>query len=143
MKNTNIHWSMTNLLESAEAGYDSSQFALAELLWEGRRVKQDLPLACYWYEKAARNGHVKAKCALAFAYATGSGVPISPENAFYWYNEAAMEYDTCGLRSLAACYANGFGTEKNLEKAYQLTQLTLNRFVGLSLDPRGFDRDCD
>ena len=73
--------------------------------------------ALYWYEKAAKQGHVYAHCCIGHLYYDGNGIDSDSEKAVYWYREAA-ELDNAEAQFwLGKLYKNGWGVEKNNEIA--------------------------
>ena len=53
-----------NFIKSAEKGYVKAQYILGDAYEDGDEVVKDNQKAIYWYEKAAQQGHKKAKRAL-------------------------------------------------------------------------------
>lgn len=47
---------------AAERGDANAQYELARCYHRGEGIERDKDLACYWYFKAAMEGHVKAQC---------------------------------------------------------------------------------
>lgn len=88
-----------------------------------------------WYltgiVEAAQKGDADAQFALADRFWRGHIAPKDPEQAFYWYTQCANAGDIRGLRGLANCFAQGIGTEKDLQKAYDLLDHSLNRLMGV------------
>ena len=79
----------TLLTTLAQNGHAPSQFRLGFLYRLGLGVPLNRRWACYWFEKAARQGDVGGKYWLAESYRRGEGVPRAPELAFQWFNRLA------------------------------------------------------
>lgn len=78
---------------------------LADCYMTGCGVRKDEAKAAEWYNKAAYQGNVRAKYALACALL---------------YTEAAEQGERFARNDLAVCYAKGIGVEKNTKRAVEL-----------------------
>ena len=76
------------IAKTAGYGDAQSQFELAKLYAEGKKIQMDYTQAAKWYEQAALQGHVESMCALGTLYADGKGVPSDAQKAVFWYNQA-------------------------------------------------------
>lgn len=65
------------------------------------------------YLRAANKGLPEACCNLGVCYATGRGVPQSPEQAVHWYHVAADKGLPRAQSNLAGCYASGRGVQQD------------------------------
>ena len=83
-------WDMQWIAKTASYGDVQSQFELAKLYAEGKKMQMDYTQAAKWYEQAALQGHIEAMCALGTLYADGKGVPSDAQKAVFWYNQAAL-----------------------------------------------------
>jgi TPR repeat protein len=72
-----------------ELGIPSAIYNTGLSLSSGRGVKQDVQLACDYYEKAAELGIAQAMTNLADCFARGRGRPQNNERSAYWYGKAA------------------------------------------------------
>ena len=83
--------------------------------------------AIAWYEKAASQGHVKAKQRLADLYFTGEGVKSDPKKALNLYRQAANEGDALSGLRMGKAYEEGIGVKRNLAKAIHWYERTSRR----------------
>lgn len=83
-------WDMQWIAKTASYGDVQSQFELAKLYAEGKKMQMDYSKAAQWYEQAAVQGHIESMCALGALYVDGKGVPADVEKAVFWYNQAAL-----------------------------------------------------
>ncbi|MEE8393515.1 MAG: tetratricopeptide repeat protein, partial [Rhodospirillales bacterium] len=65
-----------------------SQFALAQLYFNGRGVPHDYAEALALYRKAARRGHAAAQYLIGAMYQDGWGVKSDYAEAYKWYSLA-------------------------------------------------------
>ncbi|KAG0233641.1 hypothetical protein BGW42_007314 [Actinomortierella wolfii] len=70
-------------------------------------VTQNDRYAFYWYERAARRGHVEAKCRTADMLSYGDGVPRNDKEAAFWYYEAALDGDPWAQNEVGYLYDEG------------------------------------
>jgi hypothetical protein len=70
----------------------------------GKGVRQSDALACKYYAKAAKRGHVAAMCNLGVILADHKG---SQETGVMWMRRAAMRGDDIAQQNLGEWYANG------------------------------------
>ena len=83
-------WDMQWTAKTASYGDAQSQFELAKLYAEGKKIQMDYSQAVKWYEKAALQGHIEAMCALGNLYMDGKGVSSDIEKSVFWYTQAAL-----------------------------------------------------
>ncbi len=95
-KNQEKQWSpellrkMQNLEEKAEAGDVYSMVVLANKYYSSDEVKYDPHKACYWWEKAAENGHVQSQYNIGLIHLGDIVYDIWDDNiAGYWLEIAA------------------------------------------------------
>jgi len=106
------------LMEKATAGDADSQYDVAAAHDHGDHgVKKDNQAAFEWYLRAAKQGHIEAQCAIAWAYKNGAGVKADNRLAFEWYMKAAEQGDAQAQYNVGKAYVNGEGVEKDLKKA--------------------------
>ncbi|HVW67551.1 MAG TPA: tetratricopeptide repeat protein, partial [Steroidobacteraceae bacterium] len=75
---------------SAEAGHDWGEYNFGNMLFDGRGVPQDQPLALHWYLKAAHRGHARAMNLAARCLEEGWGCTRAPAEAMEWYRRSAQ-----------------------------------------------------
>jgi hypothetical protein len=68
----------------ADKGDVESQFNLGRMYARGDGVQRDLKEAAYWFEKAAKNGHLGSAERLSHMYEVGDGVQRDMARARYW-----------------------------------------------------------
>lgn len=105
------------LTRSAEGGFITAQFMLAQSLENGDIGPRDLPLALRWYEVAATGGSVEAQVAVGTAYYLGRGKPKDAVESARWFREAAKGGDVGAMYLLASMYENGEGVSLDLRLA--------------------------
>lgn len=76
------------LLDSARSGDVNSQLQLGGEYFYGKTRKRNLPLAIYWFRKAAGAGNAQAQYNLARCLQKGWGCQANPAAAFRWYEKA-------------------------------------------------------
>ncbi|MEN9482859.1 tetratricopeptide repeat protein [Sphaerotilus montanus] len=108
---------LRHLQAAADAGFVTSQVALAEFHESGRYAPIDLPRAMAWYQRAAESGSVDAQVAIGTGYYLGRGVPRDEARALQWYRQAAQAGDVGAQYLLASMYETGLGTEADLRLA--------------------------
>lgn len=72
-----------SLLNKARAGDADSQFQLANEFFYGKNRNANLPLAYYWFRRAAVSGSAAARYNLAVCLQKGWGCKANPAGAFY------------------------------------------------------------
>ena len=104
---------------SAEAGNDSSQYALGTLLLEQGRVGE----AISWYERAAETGNQYAQYSLGKLYLRGENVPKDITKAAEYLVAAASCGNQYAQYALGKLYLSGGEVAQDKEQAaYWLTQ---------------------
>ena len=107
--------SIQSYITAASAGNATVQFQLALAFANGDGVARDAGEALYWFEEAARQGHVKAKYNLALGKLFG---PVrDPESAGRWMESAADEEYRPAYRVLGWMYTTGTGVRKSAKDA--------------------------
>ncbi len=102
----------------AEKGDVEAQFKLGKIYgfgWKG--VPKDYKQAIYWFEKAAKQGHVKSQSYLGVMYFDGQGVKKDYEQAIFWFEKAAKQGDVEAQFNLGYMYFYGQGVKKDYEQA--------------------------
>ena len=102
---------------AAAKGQIDAQFALGELAFGRRGVKQDLPRAAEWYQLAAKQGHPGAKARLGQIYMRGLGVEKDEALGIRYLEEAASAGDRDAQFDLGVAYLNGQGKAQNYREA--------------------------
>lgn len=76
------------LLDKARSGDVDGQFQLGGEYFYGKNRKQNLPLALYWFRRAAIGGNPAAQYNLALCMLRGWGMEKNPAGAFYFLEKA-------------------------------------------------------
>ncbi|WP_297516214.1 SEL1-like repeat protein, partial [uncultured Caulobacter sp.] len=109
-----------SLKRSANGGYPAAQFYLSKLYESGKYgVKQDMPEARRWSERAANGGDPRAMHNLALYYFKGEGGPRNVTTAASWFRKAADLGLVDSQFNLAQLYEGGFGVSQNPAEAYK------------------------
>jgi len=115
-------YDLPHLQAGASRGSVSEELALATAYMNGKGVTQDLKMAAYWYEKAAKSGDPLAENQIGFLYQTGQGVQADPVRAFHWYQLAAAAGVVRAKTNLAVLYSWGTGVAQDQPLAAKLFQ---------------------
>ncbi len=108
----------TNMPESTQAAEPGdSEFKRAMQCSKGEGVVKNLEEAFFWYQKAAKKGHVNAQFHLAAHYLEKTWLDKNFKLAVDWYLKAAMQGHTNSQCNLAIHFATGKGVEKDDESA--------------------------
>ncbi|CAG8632458.1 14229_t:CDS:1 [Ambispora leptoticha] len=89
------------LKRSADAGYSSAQFDLAECYKRGSGIVADSKVAYSWYAKAAENGHAKAAFCCGICCKRSFGTERDLDKAIYWFMIASKLGDVRSMNCLA------------------------------------------
>jgi|GEM_PF-3589931 len=85
----NAHLWLSMFVELAENGNLDAAWNLGQSHRFGDLVQQDIALANYWLERAAKGGHAEAQHHLAWFYETGQyDYPLNQSLAEDWYRKA-------------------------------------------------------
>ena len=128
-------------LKAAEAGHAEAQYSIGFCYKLGRGVEQDTQKARYWLEKAAAQGHGRARQALqqlpaaqsptsrltpaqiedlyktGGKYYNGQGVAMDKTKAVEYFTQAAEAGHVEAQYLLGQCYRYGVGVSVNYKKA--------------------------
>ena len=85
--------------KSAEQGWESAQFNLGLMYYNGHGVIQDYNQALKWWRKAVEQGHVNAQVMLGKMYYDGRGVSQDDVYAHMWSNIAASTGDAEAIKN--------------------------------------------
>lgn len=89
---------VTILRPLAEGGDAEAQYMLAQIYEEGRAKHRNLCEATRFYDRAARQGHIRAQTKLAVAYQLGNGVMRDREIAYRWASAASKSADAVAIQ---------------------------------------------
>ena len=109
--------------KAADAGHNRSMFILGAKCQSGLGVEQNISLAFYWFEKAAKNNNTMAMYELGNMYYVDNdnmyykGVPKDKSQAFYWFKKAAENNHTAAMCQLGDMYYKGEGVPKDKSQA--------------------------
>jgi hypothetical protein len=101
------------------AGYAPAQAELGSLYDRGMGVSRSAVQAARWYQKASRQGNVRAMGNLAWDYEHGQGVPRNISRAVFLYRRAANLGDPRAQNNMGVLYLKGRGVPHDEEKARQ------------------------
>ena len=108
------------LQQAANGGYPAAQFYLSKLLEGGKGgLKQDMPGARRWAERAATGGDPRAMHDIALYNFKGVGGPRNVAAAAMWFRKAADLGLVDSQFNLAQLYEGGYGVGKNPAEAYK------------------------
>ena len=101
----------------AEQGNAEAQLNLAEMYYEGKKVKKDFNTSFFWYKKAAEQGIAEAQSRVGIMYLQGKGVELDYSKAKDWLQRAAKQGDAKAQNNLGIMYLQGNGVEQDYSKA--------------------------
>jgi len=84
---------LDHVLQLAQKGDPSAQYALALRYAAGEGVKLSEVDAFRWFSKAAEQGYVPAQSRLGSIYYSGRGVRPDPNRAYFWMVVARLSGD--------------------------------------------------
>ncbi len=99
--------------QQAETGDVDAQYALSEMLEDGKGTKVDQETAVSWLRRAAEKGHAKSQYALGLHLRSGEGALPDPKEAYLWFRKAAEQGDEYAERAVAMCYRDGEGVKSD------------------------------
>lgn len=103
--------------QQAETGDVEAQYALSEMLEDGKGTKVDQEAAVRWLRLASEKGHAKSQYALGLHLRGGDGVMPDPKEAYLWFRKAAEQGDGYAERAVAMCYRDGDGVKSDETEA--------------------------
>ncbi len=106
-------------LRAAVAGVDLAQYEVALMFEQGAGCTQNYSEAAFWYEEAAKRGHMEAFNNLGVLYKEGRGVHQNFQRAFICFSRAAEKGLPAAQYNLGLLYDRGEGVEEDHEKALE------------------------
>ncbi len=106
-------------LRSAIAGVDLAQYEVALMFEQGAGCVQNYSEAAFWYEEAAKRGHMEAFNNLGVLYKEGRGVEQNFQRAFVCFSRAAESGLSAAQYNLGMLYDRGEGVEQDHDKALE------------------------
>jgi TPR repeat protein len=106
--------------EAAEAGSAEAQARYGQMLLDGDGVKQDMPQAFIWFERAALAGHLEAANMVGRCHDLGWGVAQDKAKAAAWFRQAAARGLTWAKYNYATLLALGVGVAEDKVAALAL-----------------------
>lgn len=108
------------LKQAANGGYPAAQFYLSKMYEGGKGgLKQNMPEARRWSERAANGGDPRAMHNVALYYFKGEGGPRNVTTAATWFRKAADLGLVDSQFNLAQLYEGGYGVSQNPAEAYK------------------------
>ena len=106
-------------LESAIAGVPQAQYQVALQFERGISCIQNYSEAAFWYEEAAKRGHMEAFNNLGVLYKEGMGVEQNYQRAFVCFSRACEKDLAVACYNLGQLYDQGLGVERDSQKALE------------------------
>jgi TPR repeat protein len=106
--------------KSAEQGYSTAQYNLADFYLWGVGVAKDDAQAAAWYRKAADQGEAPAQYQLGLLYYFGQGVGKDFAEAARWYWKAADQGNHPAENELGYLYTRGEGVPRDFNQSIGL-----------------------
>jgi len=107
-------------MAAAEREVPPAQYEVGLMLERGLGCVQSYSEAAFWYEEAAKRGHLEAFNNLGVLYKDGLGVVQDDDKCFICFNRAAEGDLAQGLYNLGLLYDQGVGCETDNDKALDL-----------------------
>ncbi len=107
-------------LAAAEREVAPAQYEVALMLERGLGCVQSYSEAAFWYEEAAKRGHLEAFNNLGVLYKDGLGVIQDDKRCFLCFTRAAEGGLAQGYYNLGLLYDQGIGCETDNNKALDL-----------------------
>jgi len=112
-----------NLFRAAQNNIAHSQYLLARIYEEGGDgVAKDIPKACEWFAKSAKNGYAAAAARLGYYYHNGIGVEKDDPKAYELFSMAAQKGNADAIRWLGLFHSQGWVVEEDDVKAFEYFQ---------------------
>ena len=77
----------------------------------------NIKVAVFWYEQAAKRGDSIAQCNVANIYCSSKSPPWNGKRAVYWREKSAAQKQPNGMRGLAYCLECGHCCQGGMDKA--------------------------
>lgn len=123
---------------SADHGWASAQFQLAEIYLHGRLVPPDIAKAVEYFQKAADQDGPRSQYELAMLYANGCGSPRSDgDSSVALLRKSAAKDNVPALHELAEHYRIGWGTTMDYVQAARYYQKASQVRQNGGYDPYG------
>ena len=107
-------------LEAATLEVPPAMYEVALMLERGLGCMANFSEAAFWYEEAAKRGHVEAFNNLGVLYKEGHGVPQDYRRAFICFSRASERDLPTAQYNLGLLYDQGLGCEEDHDKALEL-----------------------
>jgi len=107
-------------LEASTLGVPPAMYEAALMLERGLGCVQNYSEAAFWYEEAAKRGHLESFNNLGALYKEGHGVVKDDARCFICFKRAADGGLAQGLYNLGLLYDQGVGCEMDNDKALDL-----------------------
>ena len=113
-----IEKGISYLKQAAEEGEAEAAYSLGILYFEGKKVQQDLSLACEYFQQGAEKDDPESLYSLGFLYSKGYGVEKDSAKAVEYYRMAAEKGHASAQFNLGLHHEYGEGgLEKDPEEA--------------------------
>lgn len=96
---------------------DNAMYTIAYRYANGTKVAKNYADARYWYNRAARKGHVMAMNNLGVIYDMGRGIKADKKLAFDWFLRAAEGGNSVAMSNVGLFYRYGRAGTKNEKRA--------------------------
>lgn len=105
------------IYEAARNGDLESQHLMAEMLYDGERVPQDLKASLEWYRRIALQGDHSAHAMVAYMLQEGIGCEKSDSEAFHWLRLGAENGNAYCQYMFGNALEEGLHTQKDVSAA--------------------------
>lgn len=115
-----LNQSANELRIKAEKEDVQAQYALGNMYYHGKAVRQDYAEAARWYRKSAEQGFAKGQYNLGYLFQYGQGVSQDYSEAARWYRKSAEQGYASAQVNLAVLYYRGQGVPRDYVEAVRL-----------------------
>lgn len=123
-------------LSLGEQGDAASQMNIGEMYAKGLGVKQNIPEALKWFNKAAAQGSAAAEFSLGEIYEYGHGMPADHKQSIKWYRKAAQQGHASARYKLGAKYFKGEGVPMDYLMAYAWMDMAAKQELSIAASYR-------
>ncbi len=107
-------------LDAATREVPPAMYETALMLERGLGCLQNYSEAAFWYEEAAKRGHMESFNNLGVLHKEGHGVPLDYQRSLICFSRAAEGELAEGQYNLGLMYDQGLGVEEDHDKALDL-----------------------
>lgn len=112
--------------KSADLNYAAAQYTISFMYKNGEGCEMNNLKAYYWIEKSAENGYEDAYYIVGQSYLEGICYEVNYEKAYKYLSKGYEACDLNCIESLADMYLKGLYVDKDVKKALELYNLSID-----------------